>query len=68
MPDSTTTDHPWTTSFRREHKRSPSVKRDGIEAWLKDEIEYLEDISLTEFGRGALSAYKSALEAINSAT
>lgn len=51
------------TSFLAEHKRRPTAKRDGIAAWLRDEIEYLESIGIdrTEFGDGALSAYKNTL-------
>lgn len=61
MSENKTTDAPWATSFLREHKRSPSAVRDGIAAWLKDQIEYLESIGRTEFGDGALSAYKETL-------
>jgi hypothetical protein len=50
--------------FLAEHKRRPTVKRDGIVAWLTDEIAYLESIERTEFGDGSLSAYKSTLEAV----
>ncbi len=68
MSQNPTSDQPWTTTFRREHKRSPGVKLDGIEAWLRDEIEYLESVvSLTEYGRGVLGAHKSTLEAISNA-
>lgn len=47
--------------FLAEHKRRPTAKRDGIAAWLRDEIAYLESIRRTEFGDGALAAYKSTL-------
>lgn len=50
--------------FLREHKRRPTVARDGIVAWLTDEIVYLESIERTEFGDGSLSAYKSTLRAV----
>jgi hypothetical protein len=50
--------------FLREHGRRPIVARDGIVAWLTDEISYLESIELTEFGDGSLSAYKSTLRAV----
>jgi hypothetical protein len=53
--------------FLREHKRRPTVARDGIVAWLKDEIAYLESIARTEFGDGSLSAYKSTLRAVTNA-
>lgn len=58
------TDEPWATSFVRKHKRSPTVKRDGITAWLRNEIEYLESISRTEYGDGSLSSYKTVLKEI----
>ena len=48
--------------FLSEHKRRPTAKRDGIGAWLKDEIAYLESIQRTERGEGALSAYKATLK------
>ena len=55
-------DKHWSTSFREQHKRAPTAKRDGIAAWLRDEIEYLEAIDLTQYGHGALAAYRAALE------
>lgn len=50
--------------FLAEHKRRPTVARDGIVAWLNDEISYLESIARTEFGDGSLSAYKATLKAV----
>lgn len=47
--------------FLAEHKRRPTAKKDGIAAWLRDEIAYLESIELTEHGNGALAAYKATL-------
>lgn len=58
-PDDSRTTETWTTSFMRQHKRSPSVRLDGIEAWLSDQIEYLESIKRTPFGDGALSAFRN---------
>ena len=52
---------PWMTTFLRENKRRPTAKRDGIAAWLREEIEYLESIDRTECGNGSLSAYKATL-------
>lgn len=49
------------TPFAREHGRSPTAKRDGIAAWLKEQIDYLESIARTNFGDGALSAYRETL-------
>lgn len=49
------------TAFLAEHKRRPTAKRDGIAAWLKDEIEYLEQIERTPYGDGALRGYKATL-------
>jgi hypothetical protein len=60
----TTLDQPWLTSFVREHKRSPTVKRDGVAAWLRNEIEYLESITRTQFGDGSLSSYRTVLKEI----
>ena len=59
-----TAEQPWLTSFVREHKRAPTAKRDGIAAWLRNEIEYLESIARTEFGNGSLASYKSALKEV----
>ena len=53
--------------FLREHKRRPDVKRDGIVAWLEDEIAWLESITRTDNGDGALSAYKTTLREIKGA-
>ena len=50
------------TAFLAEHKRRPTARRDGMAAWLRDEIEYLEQIALTEYGEGSLSAYRAALK------
>ncbi len=60
-PDQTTNYRP-AEPFLAEHKRRPTAKRDGIAAWLRDEIAYLESIDRTEYGNGALSAYKSTLK------
>jgi hypothetical protein len=57
-----------TTSFLREHKRNPSVQRDGIAVWLRDQIEWLESIDLTRFGDGSLAAYKSVLREVERAS
>lgn len=51
-----------TTPFLAEHHRRPTAKRDGIAAWLKEQIAYLESIGRTEFGEGSLSAYKTTLQ------
>ena len=51
-----------TTTFVAQHKRSPTARRDGIAAWLRDQIEWLESIDLTEFGNGSLAAYKATLK------
>lgn len=48
--------------FPAEHKRRPTAKRDGIGAWLRDEIAYLESIDRTEHGNGALAAYNATLK------
>lgn len=61
------TDTPWLTPFQAEHKRRPSAKRDGIAAWLRDEIAYLEAIKRTDFGDGSLSAYRAALDEVERA-
>jgi hypothetical protein len=53
-----------TTPFLREHHRLPTVKQDGIVAWLKEQVAYLESIDRTEFGDGCLSAYKSTLREV----
>lgn len=45
--------------FLREHKRAPMVSRDGLQAWLTDQIAYLESIDRTEHGDGAFAALKS---------
>jgi hypothetical protein len=54
-------DYPGRTSFLMQHKRRPTARQDGIAAWLKDEIEYLEGVARTEHGEGALAAYKATL-------
>lgn len=41
--------------------RRPTAARDGIGAWLRDEIAWLESIARTEHGDGALAAYRAAL-------
>ena len=51
-----------TTTFVAQQKRSPTARRDGIAAWLRDQIEWLESIGRTEFGNGSLAAYKAALK------
>lgn len=53
--------------FLAEHKRRPTAKRDGIGAWLRDEIAYLESIDRTEHGNGALAAYKATLKELTRA-
>jgi hypothetical protein len=53
-----------TTSFLREHKRNPSVQRDGIAVWLRDQIEFLESIKLTEFGEGSLATFRAVLREV----
>ena len=58
---------PGMTAFLAEHKRRPTARQDGISAWLRDQIEYLEDIERTPFGDGSLSAYKSTLEELECA-
>jgi hypothetical protein len=50
------------TSFLAQHHRRPTAKQDGMAAWLREQIEYLETIELTPYGAGSLSAYKSVLE------
>ncbi len=55
----------WSTTFRSQHNRSPSAQQDGIAAWLRDEIEYLDKIVLTSFGEGALSAYRAVLKEVS---
>lgn len=57
-------DQPWQTNFVREHKRSPTARRDGVAVWLRNEIEYLESITRTDFGDGSLSSYKAVLREI----
>jgi hypothetical protein len=52
------------TAFLAQHKRRPTAMLDGIAAWLRDEIEYLEAIRRTEHGDGALSAYKATLKEV----
>jgi hypothetical protein len=58
---------PGLTPFLAEHKRRPSAKRDGIAAWLKDHIAWLESIEITPYGDGALAAYKATLLELESA-
>ena len=61
-PETQPTEKPsWLTSFIWENCRCPTARRDGIVAWLKNEIEYLEGIERTRFGDGSLSAYKATL-------
>ena len=50
------------TSFLAKHKRLPTAKQDGIAAWLRDEIEYLEGNGRTPYGDGCLAAYKETLK------
>jgi hypothetical protein len=57
-----------TTSFLREHKRNPSVQRDGLAVWLRDQIEYLESVELTSYGDGSLAAYKTVLREVERAS
>lgn len=49
-------------------KRRPTVQRDGIEAWLLAEIQYLERIKRTDFGDGSLAAYKRTLKELQEAS
>lgn len=49
------------TTFLARHCRRPTARLDGIAAWLRDEIEYLEAISRTPHGDGALAAYRGTL-------
>ena len=42
-------------------KRRPTASRDGIAAWLRDQIEYLESIKRTEYGDGSLAAYNATI-------
>jgi hypothetical protein len=46
--------------------KRPTASRDGIAAWLRDQIEYLESIKRTEYGDGSLSAYKAVLRELES--
>jgi len=64
MADSDTT-MPGMTPFLAEHKRRPTAKQDGIKAWLQDQVDFLQTIRLTDFGNGALSAYRSTLEELD---
>lgn len=52
------------TPFLAEHHRMSTVKQDGIDVWLKEQISYLESIGRTEFGDGCLSAYKTTLKEV----
>lgn len=40
------------------------VKRDDLETWLREQIEYLISISRTPFGDGTLAAYGAVLREI----
>ena len=60
----TTADRP-VEPFLAEHKRRPTAKRDGIAAWLRDEIAYLESINRTYYGDGSLAAYKATLKELD---
>jgi hypothetical protein len=58
---------PRLTPFLAEHKRRPTAKQDGIAAWLKDQVAYLETIQRTRYGDGAWEAYKATLRELESA-
>ena len=62
LPDRSQTTHRFLAMpFLAKHKRRPRARRDGIAAWLRDEIGWLESIDRTEHGDGAMAAYKATL-------